>query len=124
MDAESLAPNIPEMPGIPIDGANIEILNTPTDFYEKLLELTLAAEHRITLSSLYLGEGDLEKKLVSTIGERLDRGKIDVTVLLDYLRGTRRTKDGESSLTVLEPISERAKEVSEISIYDGKRIRE
>ncbi|CAO4360947.1 unnamed protein product [Caenorhabditis nigoni] len=99
-----------EMPGIPIESSNLEILETPTQFYEKLLELTARSERRIALSSLYLGEGLLEKQLVSTIRERIDQVKdIDVTILLDLLRGTRRSSDGESSVTVMKPISDRAK---------------
>ncbi|EFO90784.1 CRE-PGS-1 protein [Caenorhabditis remanei] len=98
-----------EMPGIPIDAENLEIIETPSLFYEKLLELTSKTERRLALSSLYLGEGELEKNLVKKIRERMEQIDIEVTILLDLLRGTRKSSEGESSVTVLKPIADKAK---------------
>ncbi|CAI2322340.1 unnamed protein product [Caenorhabditis sp. 36 PRJEB53466] len=98
-----------EMPGIPINPSNVEIVGTPAEFYQTLIDQSKKAKKRIALSSLYLGDGEHEKKLVSTIRESIDNANVEVTVLLDMLRGTRRSSSGESSVSVLQPISDKAK---------------
>ena len=90
-----------ELPGFKVSGNKIRILNEPDEFYNELLFLSQKSKKRILLSALYLGTGNLEKKLVGTLKDRLKNQKIlRVKVLLDWCRGTR-LSNGESSATVL-----------------------
>ena len=100
--------------GLPAKGADIEIINTPTDFYNTLLTLIDSATQHITLSSLYLGTGPLEQKLVAAIQARCQQiPSLRVHILLDYYRATRPTTTTStttatitttSSLTTLAPL--------------------
>ena len=58
------------------------------------------------MSALYLGTGKLEKYLVSKLNKKLkSEPNLKLTVLLDYMRGTRiNAKTGESSLTMLKSL--------------------
>ncbi|CAB3396742.1 unnamed protein product [Caenorhabditis bovis] len=98
------------MPGIPVDPKNIKILHTPQEFYSTLLERIRTAEKRIVLSSLYLGDGKLERDLVDELNDKIDNTKkLDVRILLDYLRGTRGESNERSSTTILRKIAHKAK---------------
>jgi len=90
--------------GLPARGADIEILDTPTDFFNTLLHLISTATQHITLSSLYLGTGPLETQLVAAIQRRCEeQPQLKVHILLDYYRGTRDV-NGHSSVTALQPL--------------------
>ena len=90
--------------GLPARGADIDIIDTPTDFYNTLLALIASATEHITLSSLYLGTSPLETQLVAAIQRRCEQQpQLRVHVLLDYYRGTRDVS-GHSSVTVLQPL--------------------
>ena len=90
--------------GLPARGADIQILDTPTDFYTTLLSLISTATQHITLSSLYLGTGPLETQLVAAIQRRCQQQpQLKVHILLDYYRGTRDVS-GHSSVTALHPL--------------------
>lgn len=66
----------------------IDIIYSPTDFYETLKAKILKAERRIFLASLYLGK--TEDELVDSIRVALERNaNLRVYFLLDGLRGTR-----------------------------------
>lgn len=75
-------------PGFTISGDNVTVLQEPSHFYEKLKNLTASANRRIVLASLYLGNGELEKDLVSEL-HAAARRSVEVRVLLDYTRGSR-----------------------------------
>ncbi len=45
-------------------GADIEVISSPNEFYESLIDMVKTAEKRIVISSLYLGDGPMEMKLV------------------------------------------------------------
>ena len=90
--------------GLPARGADIHILDTPTDFYHTLLSLVSTATQHITLSSLYLGTGPLETQLVAAIQRRCEQQpQLKVHILLDYYRGTRDVS-GHSSVRALQPL--------------------
>ena len=90
--------------GLPARGADIDIIDSPTVFYDTLLSLIANATQHITLSSLYLGTGPLETQLVAAIQRRCEQQpQLKVHVLLDYYRGTRDVH-GQSSLTLLQPL--------------------
>ncbi|KAG0422149.1 hypothetical protein HPB47_002021 [Ixodes persulcatus] len=87
-------------PGFNISGDNVTVLHEPSEFYQHLKDLSDAANKRIVLASLYLGDGELEKNLVSHI-HAAARRDVQVRILLDYTRGSR----GESnSRTMLTPM--------------------
>ena len=54
------------------------------------------------MSALYLGTGKLEQYLLEKIDSQIEmNSEIKVNILLDYMRGTRINKDGQSSKTML-----------------------
>lgn len=74
----------------PLRSSNVSLLSTPTAFYQRLLRNIEHAETRISISSLYLGTGELERKLVDALVSRLHaRPQLYVQIVLDYSRGQR-----------------------------------
>ncbi|CAJ0577137.1 unnamed protein product, partial [Mesorhabditis spiculigera] len=72
-----------DLPAIPVREESIQIINEPSEFYEVLIDETKRAEKRVFWSSLYLGEGQLEKLLVSTLDEALTRNdRLEMTANL------------------------------------------
>ncbi|XP_011498191.1 PREDICTED: CDP-diacylglycerol--glycerol-3-phosphate 3-phosphatidyltransferase, mitochondrial [Ceratosolen solmsi marchali] len=78
-------------PAFPVDGSKITIIYDPSEFYNSLLTECKTAKMRITLASLYLGSGKLEKELVNSIKQTMfsSNGSVKVNILLDYNRGSR-----------------------------------
>jgi len=78
-----------------VKGDQIQVLTEPDEFYQILKLKTKNAKKRITLASLYLGTGSLEKELVSSIedacvdAEKRQDKNFEVNILLDYTRGSR-----------------------------------
>ncbi|CEF69300.1 CDP-diacylglycerol--glycerol-3-phosphate 3-phosphatidyltransferase, mitochondrial [Strongyloides ratti] len=77
--------------GIQVKSTTIEIIHEPKQFYETLCRLAYDAQKRITLSTLYLGTGKLEREFVNKISSNKNfcDNKLKVNFLCDYLRGTR-----------------------------------
>ena len=90
-------------PCFPVKSSNIGILTEPRQFYDTLLSKCSEAKMRITLASLYLGNGNLEQNIVTAIrnNKSFERGDLNVNVLLDYTRGSRFTKNSRSVLLPL-----------------------
>ena len=85
--------------------SQVQLITNPTDYYLALHKLAGDAERRICMSSLYLGTGNLEKYLVEKLSKCTQQNPdIRLTMLLDFMRGTRLSKNGESSLTMLKPL--------------------
>ena len=81
-DLDSVAPRID------IDASQVQIIESPSDFYSTLKNKILAARENIYLSTLYIGKS--EHELVSTIGDSLTQNEsLKVSILTDALRGTR-----------------------------------
>lgn len=79
-------------PRFEIDPSQIEILDSPTSFYETLKLKIKGARKRIYLSTLYIGKTETE--LIDTIREALHSNpKLEVSILTDALRGTREDPD-------------------------------
>ena len=75
------------------------------DYYLALHRLANDAEKRISMSALYIGTGKLEKYLVNKLQQKISKEpQLKVSVLLDYMRGTRVSRSGESSLSLLKPL--------------------
>jgi len=65
------------------------------------------AQERISISSLYLGTGKLEEFLVDKLKHKLKSTEhIKVSILLDYMRGTREGRNGKSSLKMLKGLKD------------------
>lgn len=88
----------------PLRSADVSLLPTPSAFYDALERNIRAAKTRVVLSSLYLGTGELEARLVDAIGDALrENPALHVTVVLDHSRGQRRSA-GSSSVVMLAPL--------------------
>lgn len=109
-------------PCFPISSSNIRILTEPIQFYETILEQCKSATERITLVSLYLGTGDLEKKLVNVLmkNKHFQEKQLVINVLLDYTRGSR---DKDNSRTTLQPLLQQNESNCTISLYHTPVLR-
>ncbi|KAF4033448.1 PLD-like domain [Phytophthora infestans] len=88
----------------PLRSSDVTLLATPTDFYQQLVHNIQLAETRISISSLYLGTGQLESDLVGALATRLkERPHLQVQIVLDYSRGQRGGVTA-SSVTMLAPL--------------------
>ncbi|XP_034830265.1 CDP-diacylglycerol--glycerol-3-phosphate 3-phosphatidyltransferase, mitochondrial [Maniola hyperantus] len=77
-------------PCFPVSASKINIITEPSKFYDVLCERFCNAKHRISMASLYIGTGDLEKNLLKVTVEKVEVTKdLNFNVLLDYQRGTR-----------------------------------
>lgn len=92
-------------PRFEIDPSQIEILDSPTAFYETLKLKIRGAKRRIYLSTLYIGK--TENELIDTVREALhDNPKLEVSILTDALRGTREDPDPSCATLLATLISE------------------
>lgn len=111
-------------PCFQVDSNNIEILSTPSEFYDMLVAKAQKARHRIVMSSLYLGTGELEKTLVSRIEENLNtNASLKVKFLLDYSRGLRGTSQANSSKTLLQPLVNKYFSQFSLHLYHTPNLR-
>jgi CDP-diacylglycerol--glycerol-3-phosphate 3-phosphatidyltransferase len=94
---------------IPItDASHVSIIREPSNFYHTLEKGIQSAQHRIYLSSLYLGTGKHEQRLVQLLHEALQKNsKLQVHILFDALRGTRGASSSASSSTLLLPLKQK-----------------
>ncbi|KAK3912093.1 CDP-diacylglycerol--glycerol-3-phosphate 3-phosphatidyltransferase, mitochondrial, partial [Frankliniella fusca] len=109
-------------PAFPVAADKIRILSEPYEFYETLVDKCSKAQNRITISSLYLGTGDLEKALVETIRKRLVelKGKLKVTLLFDHCRGSRGTLNSRS---MVAPLLQEQPSSVQVSLYHTAALR-
>ncbi|KAI9791953.1 MAG: CDP-diacylglycerol--glycerol-3-phosphate 3-phosphatidyltransferase [Peltula sp. TS41687] len=79
-------------PRFDLQASQIEILQSPTEFYETLKAKILNARTRIYLTTLYIGK--TEHELISTIRQALLKNpNLKVSFLTDALRGTRESPE-------------------------------
>ncbi|KAF1850940.1 CDP-diacylglycerol-glycerol-3-phosphate 3-phosphatidyltransferas-like protein [Cucurbitaria berberidis CBS 394.84] len=94
----------------------IQIIQTPTEFYETLKDKISKAQRRIYLSTLYIGK--TEHELISTIrAALLANPNLHVSFLTDALRGTRETPDPSSASLLTPLISEFGPDRVEVRMY-------
>lgn len=91
----------------------VEFLHTPSEFHSRLLTLIHSATKRVSLATLYVGSGGLERQLLDTI-QMLPSG-VQVTFLVDGLRGNR--KEQKSPINFIRSHCPRA----EIREYVSRR---
>ncbi|TYZ67641.1 hypothetical protein PybrP1_002737 [[Pythium] brassicae (nom. inval.)] len=107
----------------PLFSERVSLLASPADFYAQLLANVRGAERRITLSSLYLGTGALERALVAAIAHRLrERPALRVRVVLDFSRGQRGGQD-RSSVSVLKALLHEFPDNVELFLYKVPQLR-
>ncbi|CAH8552569.1 unnamed protein product [Schistosoma turkestanicum] len=78
-----------KLPIYPINSEQIEILQTPQDFFHGLLYHIENAKKRIVLSTLYIGTGALEHELVTALKKAVHERNVKLTILMDATRGLR-----------------------------------
>ncbi|ORY72076.1 uncharacterized protein BCR38DRAFT_405084 [Pseudomassariella vexata] len=115
-----LAPFMNELdkiaPSFQINGSQIQVLRTPSDFYETLTEKIRNAKQRIFLSTLYIGKS--EKELIVTLQEALRANPaLNLSILTDALRGTREAPDPSCASLLAPLITEFGPDRVEIRMY-------
>ena len=91
-----------QSPCFVVDANSIEILDDPTAFYKRIVQNCQNAKFRITLASLYIGCGPLEKNLVEQIRSNLvTNSRLCVNVLLDFNRSSRGVQNSRKLLLPL-----------------------
>ncbi|XP_022916685.1 CDP-diacylglycerol--glycerol-3-phosphate 3-phosphatidyltransferase, mitochondrial [Onthophagus taurus] len=109
-------------PCFPVKAKNISIIAEPCQFYNTIIEKCAKATKRITLVSLYLGNGNLETNLVNALMSNTSfiNGQLDINVLLDYTRGSRFKNN---SRTMLLPLLNKNDRNCQISLYHTPILR-
>jgi CDP-diacylglycerol---glycerol-3-phosphate 3-phosphatidyltransferase len=107
----------------PLHSEHVTIIPTPTAFYDQLVANIRRAQHRITISSLYLGTGELERKLVDAIADKLrENPDIQVKIVLDYSRGQRGGQD-RSSVTMFKQLLKQFPNNLELYLYKVPQLK-
>ncbi|KAG6454485.1 LOW QUALITY PROTEIN: CDP-diacylglycerol--glycerol-3-phosphate 3-phosphatidyltransferase, mitochondrial [Manduca sexta] len=108
-------------PCFPINASKINIINDPKKFYDTLYNRFCNAKRRISIASLYIGTGSLEKELINvTKSNVLSKNDLRLNVLLDNQRGTRGV---ENSVTLLKELINSASEQCRVSLYQTPRLQ-
>ncbi|ORZ29424.1 hypothetical protein BCR44DRAFT_1451291 [Catenaria anguillulae PL171] len=96
-----------------VHGSQVKVLTSPSQFYDQLKDNIRNAKRRIVLSALYIGNG--EQDLIQTLHTSLDANpNTHLTILVDYLRGTR---GHENSVTALAPLLKAHPDRVRIALY-------
>lgn len=91
---------VSDLPVFSLSGAQVDVLCEPVQFYQSLLSGCAGACRRIVLSSLYLGDGPLCRKLVDALAARMSEcSSLRVHILLDANRASRTSVIPASSLS-------------------------
>ncbi|KAI2465648.1 hypothetical protein F4781DRAFT_16302 [Annulohypoxylon bovei var. microspora] len=115
-----LAPFVNELdkiaPSFQINGSQIQIIKTPTDFYETLKARIRSAKKRIFLSTLYIGKS--EKEFIVTLQDALRANpELKLSILTDALRGTREAPEPSCASLLAPLITEFGSDRVEIRMY-------
>ncbi|KAI9700274.1 MAG: CDP-diacylglycerol--glycerol-3-phosphate 3-phosphatidyltransferase [Candelina mexicana] len=103
-------------PRFDLQGSQIQVLSTPHEFYETLKAKILRAQTQIYLSTLYIGKTEYE--LISTIQTALrNQPKLKVSILTDYLRGTRESPDSSCASLLVPLVTEFGTDRVDIRMY-------
>ncbi|KIJ16865.1 CDP-diacylglycerol---serine O-phosphatidyltransferase [Paxillus involutus ATCC 200175] len=109
-----------KQPCLPLASKDIHVLNEPSDFYSKLLEIIRRARRRIFLSSLYIGSS--EHELLGALDAALhEHPDLHVYLTLDYNRSTR---PGPSSpVLALLPLLRNHDRRVHVSLFRSPKLR-
>ncbi|KAI0805681.1 hypothetical protein GGR55DRAFT_269453 [Xylaria sp. FL0064] len=103
-------------PSFRINGSQIQIIKSPTDFYETLKAKILGAKKRIFLSTLYIGKS--EKELIASLQEALrNNPDLKLSILTDALRGTREAPNASCASLLAPLVTEFGPDRVEIRMY-------
>ncbi|XP_055786847.1 CDP-diacylglycerol--glycerol-3-phosphate 3-phosphatidyltransferase, mitochondrial-like isoform X2 [Salvelinus fontinalis] len=114
------------VPAFRVPGAHIHILTSPDQFYHTMKARIKTAKRRVVMASLYLGTGPLEQELVDCMQEALKRSQegdnpdLQVSILLDYTRGSR---GKTNSRTMLLPLLKQYSSQMRVSLYHTPDLR-
>ncbi|KAL6160338.1 CDP-diacylglycerol--glycerol-3-phosphate 3-phosphatidyltransferase [Exserohilum turcicum] len=109
-DLDKIAPRFEMQP------EQIEIIQTPSEFYQTLKDKISKAKHTIYLSTLYIGK--TEHDLISTIRDALKQNpSLHVSFLTDALRGTRETPNPTTASLLTPLIAEFGPHRVEVRMY-------
>lgn len=100
----------------------INILETPDEFYQTLIQNIRTAKREIVLSALYFGTGKLESELLKEVQNALQANpELNVKFIFDHSRSQR----GKiSSLTLLNPIVTRFYPRFQVNLYQLPQLKE
>lgn len=76
-------------PCFAVNASKINIITDPRKFYDTVCERFKCANRRISVASLYIGTGAMERKLLDITKTTVMSKNLKFNVLLDYQRGTR-----------------------------------
>ncbi|KIL00082.1 hypothetical protein PAXRUDRAFT_822030 [Paxillus rubicundulus Ve08.2h10] len=109
-----------KQPCLPLASKDVHVLNEPSDFYSKLLEIIRRARRRIFLSSLYIGSS--EHELLGALDTALrENSNLHVYLTLDYNRSTR---PGPSSpVLALLPLLRNHDRRVHVSLFRSPKLR-
>uniref|UniRef100_A0A4W5KI57 CDP-diacylglycerol--glycerol-3-phosphate 3-phosphatidyltransferase n=1 Tax=Hucho hucho TaxID=62062 RepID=A0A4W5KI57_9TELE len=114
------------VPAFRVPGTHIHILTSPDQFYHTMKARIKTAKRRVVMASLYLGTGPLEQELVDCMQEALERSQegdnpdLQVSILLDYTRGSR---GKTNSRTMLLPLLQQYSSQMRVSLYHTPDLR-
>ncbi|XP_029454996.1 CDP-diacylglycerol--glycerol-3-phosphate 3-phosphatidyltransferase, mitochondrial [Rhinatrema bivittatum] len=115
------------VPEFGISSSQVQVLSSPTEFYNVLKAQIKVAKRRVVLASLYLGTGALEQALVDSIQETLESSQLSnlpsslrVSILLDFTRGSRGKKN---SRTMLLPLLQKFPDQLQVSLFHTPNLR-
>lgn len=108
-------------PCFPVKASKLNIITDPRKFYDTLCERFRNANHRVSIASLYIGTGDMEKKLLKVTKDNVAQKKdLKFSVVLDYQRGTR----GEvNSKTLLHEFLRDVPDQCNVALYQTPRLQ-
>ncbi|EMC96891.1 hypothetical protein BAUCODRAFT_574670 [Baudoinia panamericana UAMH 10762] len=103
-------------PRFDVSADDIEIIRSPTEFYETLKAKIATAQRRIFLSTLYVGKA--EDELIDTIRSALKaNAQLQVSILTDYLRGTREAPDPSCASLLASLVRDFGAERVDVRLY-------
>lgn len=116
----ALAPFVSELdrmaPSFDLRGEQINIIKTPSEFYETLKDRIRNARKRIFLSTLYIGKS--ERELIETLQEALRKNpELKLSILTDALRGTREAPNPSCASLLAPLVTEFGADRVEIRMY-------
>lgn len=108
-------------PRIDIRADQVELLDSPSQFYDTLKKKILGAKRRIYLSTLYIGKSEYE--FISTVREALlhNGPELKVSFLVDALRGTREFPE-PSCASLLATLAAEFPERVEVRMYHTPKL--
>jgi CDP-diacylglycerol---glycerol-3-phosphate 3-phosphatidyltransferase len=98
--------------------AGTRLLREPRAFYNELIMQTRCSKKKISLASLYIGTGSNEQYLIHELHKAVRRNpELQLNVIVDKNRGTRRSSDGTSTATICGKFYERLKKNVNICFF-------